>query len=79
MALFVTDFGGFYDLRDVEGQLHVRGMRTEVTYRSFDNRVEVRGKVRQHTGVGRGQRAVLHLDTGEGISVIPGVYRSDDC
>lgn len=76
-ALFVTDGGGFYRLFTIDGILHVQGMRTTVTYRSEANRVEVRGKVRQHTGVGTGQRAILHLDTGEGMSAIPGVFRAD--
>lgn len=77
MPLFVTDAGGFYDLFSVDGILHVKGVRSAVTYRSEHNRVEVRGKRRQHTGVGVGQRAVLHLDTGEGMSSIPGVFRDD--
>lgn len=77
MALFVTESGGFYDLTDDGTILHVRGVRSDTTYSSPETFVEIRGKVRQHTGVGKAQLATLHLDTGEGISHIKGYYRAD--
>lgn len=84
--LFTTDQGGPYEvIAWPGGDTYVHGLRTKVTYRSTAHRVEVTGpatrrhyvervEAREVVRLGiRGNRAVLHLDTGEGVSALRGV------
>jgi hypothetical protein len=75
---FFVDEGALYRVWTVEADVLAQGMNTGTVYRSPATRVEVTGKERSHGGrVGRGQRAILHLDTGEGVSALRGVWRED--
>lgn len=82
MQVFKTDFGGTYMLHYVLGNvLSATGERTGTTYTSLNNRLVITGKTRNQGtmrnaypySVGQGQRAILVLDTGEGIEEIRGV------
>lgn len=82
VGYFLADAGARYILQDSEGVLVAKAERTGTTYGRNDvptlTKVQITGKRRWQitcAGYGNGQRAVLHLDTGEGISVIPGVLR----
>ncbi len=79
--VFKTDQGGTYMLENVNEVLTVTGERVRVTYRSEANVLTVTGKVRNQGrmngafaySVGNGSRAVLSLDTDEGVEEIRGV------
>lgn len=73
---FRTDQGAWYNVTFyADGQGYVLGERTGVLYRSTDHRLELTGKRRQHSWFGPGCRAILHIDTGEGIVPVRGVVR----
>ena len=75
---FFVDEGALYRLYPVEGVQVARGLNTGTTYTSTATSVEVTGKVRNHgLRIGFGHRAVLHLDTGEGIVALRGVFRKE--
>lgn len=79
---FYVDEGATYDLYTVGGILYVTGLNTRVTYRSEDNRVRLTGKARTQSARSlsnspirlTGRRAVLTLDTGEGLDDLRGVF-----
>lgn len=73
--LFVTDQGGAYWLTlNGHGEKVATGERTRTEYRSEAHAVRVTGKRRwQGAAFGNGQRAVLTLDTGEGLETLKGV------
>ena len=79
---FRTDQGAWYALVPVESWdvpiLRATGRRTDTTYTSPHTHVMVTGKRRWHSGESmNGHRAVLHLDTGEGVSIIRGIFNPD--
>ena len=76
--VFYVDEGAVYDVWfTAEGEGYVVGRRSKVTYRSVDHAIRLTGKRRvQTTGRGLrvdGYRAILTLDTGEGLSDLRGV------
>jgi lipopolysaccharide export system protein LptA len=74
--LFLVDDGGAYDVIFREdGTVDVYGHRSKVRYSSTQTRLVITGKRRVHPGGRWGHRAVLHLDTGEGISELRGIVR----
>lgn len=79
--VFFVDEGAVYDVSfDPDGLGWAIARRTGTQYRSRDHRIVLTGRKRRQTtrdhGLGirvDGYRAVLHLDTGEGISELRGV------
>lgn len=75
--VFFVDEGAVYDVTFYgDGTGTVTGRRSAVVYTSKDHSIKITGKLRrQATGTGRvdGRRAVLILDTGEGLSILRGV------
>ncbi len=79
---FLADAGAMYVLRTSTdahafgpGMLLVKGVRTDVEYLSAANSITVTGGYRNHAKNGWGARAVLTLDTGEGIVTMRGIVR----
>jgi hypothetical protein len=71
---FRTDEGGEYEIVGREdGTTDVVGLRSHVRYSSLQNRVEQTGGFRRQPGSRWGARAVLTLDTGEGLDELRGI------
>lgn len=80
--VFYVDEGAVYDVWFYsDGEGYVVGRRTQVTYRSPEHHIEFTGKRRWQRAASKsgspqyvdGCRAILRLDTGEGISLLFGV------
>lgn len=79
--VFFVDEGAVYDLSFyADGESFAAARRTGTVYRSWDHTLALTGRKRRQTtrdhGLGirvDGYRAVLYLDTGEGISELRGV------
>lgn len=80
VGVFFADGRAVYDITEWNGEVLATGRRTGTVYRSANTTVRVTGACRrQRTGQGwtvDGKRAILSLDTGEGMSEIPGVWRA---
>lgn len=75
---FFVDDGAVYGIWSVDNDVLARGSNTGTIYRSPATTIVTTGKLRGFNGrIGWGQRAVLHLDTGEGIVALRGVWKGE--
>ena len=73
MSVFRIDQGADYLAIERDGVTVLRGFNTGTEYVAPANRVEQTGRFRKQPGGIWGARAVLTLDTGEGIVTFRGV------